>query len=152
VEQFIAVMPSDIFNWQGATEPLKSGSERIAAEQKWYALTGRVTELRAEEDGDLHIALADASGDKPGIVVAEIPAKPQWCELRKIVFGWTQVQFPFRVRSGRKLKIGESPIFTVIGKAFFDIGHAPADHGNRRTDLEGYAAWEIHPVMKLTVQ
>jgi hypothetical protein len=87
---------------------LKSSSERIAAEQKWYALTGRVIELRAEEDGDLHIALADASGDKPGIVVAEIPAKPQWCELRKIVFGWTEVQFPFRVRSGRKLKIRQS--------------------------------------------
>jgi hypothetical protein len=33
--------------------------------------------------------------------------------------------------------------------AFFDIGHAPADHGNRRTDLQGYAAWEIHPVMKI---
>jgi hypothetical protein len=35
--------------------------------------------------------------------------------------------------------------------AFFDIGHAPADHGNRRTDLQGYAAWEIHPVMKMEV-
>jgi hypothetical protein len=75
---------------------LKASSERIAAEQKWYALTGRVIELRAEEDGDLHIALKDASDDRLGIVVAEIPAQPQWCELRKIVFGWTQVQFPFR--------------------------------------------------------
>jgi hypothetical protein len=130
---------------------LKSSSERIAAEQKWYALTGRVIDLRAEEDGDLHIALVDASGDKPGAVVAEIPAKPQWCELRKIVFGWTQVQFPFRVRSGRKLKLSQSLIVTVIGKAFFDVGHAPADHGNRRTDLPGYAAWEIHPVMALQV-
>ena len=147
-----AVTPSDIFNWQGPTEPLKSSSERIAAEQKWYALTGRVIELRAEEDGDLHIALKDAAGDKPGFVVVEIPAKPQWCELRKIVFGWTKVQFPFHVRSGRKLKIAQPPIITVIGEAFFDIGHAPADHSNRRTDLEGYAAWEIHPVMKLTVQ
>lgn len=71
-----AVTPSDVFNWQGPTEPLKASLERIAAEQKWYALTGRVIELRAEEDGDLHIALADATGDKPGIVVAEIPAKP----------------------------------------------------------------------------
>jgi hypothetical protein len=44
-----------------------------------------------EEDGDLHIALQDATGDKPGVGVAEIPAKPQWCELRQIVFGWTQV-------------------------------------------------------------
>jgi len=45
-----------------------------------------------------------------------------------------------------------APTVTVIGKAFFDIGHAPADHSNRRTDLQGYAAWEIHPVMKLDVK
>jgi len=125
---------------------------RIWSEQKWYALTGRVVELRAEEDGDLHIVLADVSGDKPGTVVAEIPAKAEWCELRKIVFGWTDVQFPFRVRPGRKLKVTQPPVITMIGKAFFDIGHAPADHANRRTDLQGYGAWEIHPVMKLTVQ
>jgi hypothetical protein len=142
-----AVTPSDIFNWQGPTEYLRASSERIAAEQKWYALAGRVIELRAEKDGDLHIALADATGDKPGVVVAEIPAKHEWCELRKIVFGWTEVQLPFRVRSGRKLKLTQPVIITVIGKAFFDIGHAPAEHSNRRTDLQGYAAWEIHHVM-----
>jgi hypothetical protein len=147
-----AVTPSDIFNWQGPTEHLAASSERIAAEQKWYALTGSVIELRAEEDGDLHIALQDATGDKPGVVVAEIPAKPQWCELRKIVFGWTEVEFLFRVRSGRKLKFRQPLIITVVGKAFFDVGHAPADHSNRRTDLEGYSAWEIHPVMKLEVK
>jgi hypothetical protein len=148
-----AVIPSDMFNWQGPTEFLKASSERIPAEQKWYALTGRVIDLRAEEDGDLHIALTDASGDKPGAVavVVEIPAKPEWCKLRTIVFGWTQVRFPFRVRSGRKLKLSQPLIVRVIGKAFFDIGHAPADHGNRRTDLPGYAAWEIHPVMALQV-
>jgi hypothetical protein len=96
-----AVTPSDVFTWQGPTEYLVPSSERIWSEQKWYALTGRVIELRVEEDGDLHIALQDATGEKPGIVVAEIPAKPQWCELRQIVFGWTKAQFPFRVRSGR---------------------------------------------------
>ena len=114
-------------------------------------MTGRVVELRAEADGDLHIALQDATGDKPGIVVAEIPAKPhkKWCELRKIVFSWTHAKFPFRVRSGRKLKVIEPRIVTVTGKAFFDINHAPADQSNRRTDLPGYAAWEIHPVMRL---
>ena len=58
--------PSDIFNWQGPTEYLVPSSERIWSEQKWYALTGRVVDLRAEEDGDLHIALQDATGDKPG--------------------------------------------------------------------------------------
>src|SRR5215469_4919744 len=147
-----AVTPSDVFNWQGPTEYLTPSSERIWSEQKWYAVTGRVVEVRAEEDGDLHIGLKDVTGDKAGVVVVEIPAKPQWCELRKIVFGWTHVEFPFRVRSGRKLKFREPLIITVIGKAFFDVGHAPADHSNRRTDLEGYAAWEIHPVMKLDVK
>jgi hypothetical protein len=122
-----AVTPSDTFSWQGPTEYLVPSSERIWSEQKWYALTGRVVDLRAEEDGDLHIALQDATGDKPAIFVVEIPAKPQWCELRKIVFGWTEVRFPFRVRSGRKLKVAQPPIITVIGKAFFDIGQAPAD-------------------------
>ena len=147
-----AVKPSDIFNWQGPTEYLVSSSERIWSEQKWYALTGRVVDLRAEEDGDLHIAVQDVTGDKPGLLVVEIPAKPQWCELRKIVFGWTEVEFPFRVRSGRKLKFRQPLIITVVGNAFFDVGHAPADHSNRRTDLDGYAAWEIHPVMELEVK
>ena len=44
---------------------------------KWYALKGRVVELKVEADGDLHIALHDATGDKPGVVVCEVPAKPQ---------------------------------------------------------------------------
>ena len=43
-------------------------------------------------------------------------------------------------------------IVTVIGKAFFDIEHASADQPNRRRNLQGYAAWEIHPVMKLDVK
>jgi len=41
---------------------------------------------------------------------------------------------------------------TVIGKAYFDVGHAPKDQSNQRKYQPGYAAWEIHPVMKLTVQ
>jgi hypothetical protein len=100
---------------------------------------------------DKVICASRRHGDKPGIVVAKIPAKPhkKWCELRKIVFSWTHPKFPFRVRSGRKLTISEPRIITVTGKAFFDINHAPADQSNRRTDLQGYAAWEIHPVMKI---
>jgi hypothetical protein len=43
-----AVTPSDIFSWQGPTEPLTRSSGRTAAEQKWYALTDRVIEVRAE--------------------------------------------------------------------------------------------------------
>jgi hypothetical protein len=129
-----------------------ASSERITAEQKWYALTGRVIEVRAEEDGDLHIALADASGDKPSIVVVEVPAKAQWCEIRNTVFRWTQSRFPLHIRSARKLMMNEAPVVTVIGKAFWDIGHAPKDGSNRRKRLPDYGVWEIHPVMKLQVR
>ena len=52
-----AVTPSDIFSWQGPSEPLTRRSGRIAAEQKWYAVTGRVVAVKAETDGDIHIAL-----------------------------------------------------------------------------------------------
>ncbi len=56
------------------------------------------------------------------------------------------------IRSARKLTINQAPIVTVIGKAFFDLGHAPKDQSNRRSHQLGYAAWEIHPVMKIDVQ
>jgi len=94
-----------------------------------------------EEDGDLHIALHDATGDKQGVVAREIPAKPQWCEIRTTVFGWTSTRFPFDTGSAKKLTFGQSPIITVIGKAFWDVGHAPKDQGTAestcRTTLFG---------------
>jgi hypothetical protein len=72
-----AVTPSDIFSWPGPDVHLTGQSERTGIENKWFALTGRVVALKVEMDGDLHIALQDATGDKPGIVVVEVPAKPQ---------------------------------------------------------------------------
>jgi hypothetical protein len=60
--------------------------------------------------------------------------------------------FHSHTSSDRKLKLIEAPIITVTGKAYWDVGHAPKDQSNRRSHLPGYAAWEIHPVMKLTVQ
>jgi hypothetical protein len=119
-------------------------------ENNWYALTGRLVALRVEADGDLHVAVQDATGDKPGIVIVEVPAKPKWCEIRKTVFSWTRTRFPFYTSTARKLNVIDAPIITVIGKAYFDVGH-PKDQSNRRSHQPGYAAWEIHPVMALHV-
>ena len=147
-----AVTPSDIFNWPGPDVHLTGQSKRIGFENNWYALTGRVVAVKAETDCDLHIELQDATGDKPGIVIVEVPAKPQSCEIRTTDFGWTRTRFPLHIRSARKLTINKAPIVTVIGKAFFDLGHAPKDQSNRRSHQSGYAAWEIHPVMKIDVR
>jgi hypothetical protein len=106
-----------MFSWSGPDAPITMQSERTGIENKWFALTGRVVELKVEEDGDLHIALHDVTGDKPGVVVCEIPAQPQWCEIRTTVFSWTPTRFPFHTGTSKTLKFGQSPItfaFAVV--------------------------------------
>jgi hypothetical protein len=146
-----AITPSDVFGWPGLAEHLTQSSERTGIENAWFALTGRVVAVKVEMDGDLHLALQDATGDKAGIVVCEVPAKQQWCSIRETVFGFTVTRFPFHTSSDRKLKLIGAPIITVTGKAYWDVGHAPKHQSNRRNHLPGYAAWEIHPVLALHV-
>jgi hypothetical protein len=144
--------PSQMFNWPGIDVQIDWQSERTGIENHWYALTGRVVAVKVEPDGDLHLAVQDATGDKPGTVVVEVPPKPKWCEIRNTVFGWTRTRFPLHIQSARKLTLNETPVVTVIGKAFWDIGHAPKDGSNRRKRLPDYAVCEIHPVMNIQVQ
>jgi hypothetical protein len=67
------------------------------------------------------------------------------------VFGWTTQKFPFNVKTAHTLKIREPHVITVMGKAFYDIAHVPADHSNHRAKQPDHAVWEIHPVMKMEV-
>jgi hypothetical protein len=46
-------------------------SERTGIEQKWFALTGRVVAAKVEADGDLHLAIGDATGNKPELLFAK---------------------------------------------------------------------------------
>jgi hypothetical protein len=59
--------------------------------------------------------------------------------------------FPFTFERVKKLKSREQHVVTVTGKAFYDVGHAPANHSNRRSSPKNYAVWEIHPVMQMEV-
>jgi hypothetical protein len=107
-----------------------TSEERLPAEQKWYALTCRVVDLKVEADGDIHLALQDATGDGVGTVSAEIPVGPKWYEIRQIVFSWATQKFPFNVKTAHTLKIHEPHVIKAIRKAFYDIGQAPTDHSN----------------------
>jgi hypothetical protein len=60
--------------------------ERKCEKEKWYALTGRIVDAKVEVDGDIHMALEDATGNNVGTVSAEIPVGPKWCEIRQ--GGW----------------------------------------------------------------
>jgi hypothetical protein len=72
-------------------------------------------------------------------------------DYSRLVLITTRWKFPFNVKTAHTLKISEPHVITVTGKAFYDIGHAPADHSNRRHTPKDYAVWEIHPVMALHV-
>ena len=148
------VTPSQICDWKGpeSNVPLTTETERrIAPEQKWYNLTGRVVGVKVEADGDITLVLKHADGKKAGTVGAEIPVGPTWCELRQTVFGWTTQSFPFTFKESQKLEMREQHIITVTGKAFFDVQHVSADNSNQRTKSKKYAVWEIHPVMAMHV-
>jgi len=149
-----SVTPSQIYEWKGPgpNVPLTPETDtRIAAEQKWYNLTGRLVGVKVENDGDITLVLKDAEGKKAGNVGAEIPVGPTWCELRQTVFGWTTQRFPFSFKDSQKLEMREAHTITVTGQAFFDVGHSSADNSNRRNKPKKYAVWEIHPVMALHV-
>jgi hypothetical protein len=52
--------------------------------------------------------------DELGIVVAEVPAKPHWCQLRKVVFSWTKTKFAFHIRSAKTLKVNQREDHAVV--------------------------------------
>jgi len=140
------ITPAQIKSWQGPGGKIDQRSKRIAAENQWYAVTGRVEKVKVEDDGDVHIDLKDVGGDA-GMVV-ELPLGPRWCELRKMVFSWTNATFPLT----GKFKLVQHPIVTVTGKALYDIDHSGKDtQTNRRNYDESLAVWEIHPVMKIVI-
>ena len=62
-----AVTPSQIYAWEGLPPDVDMTDyteARLPAEEKWYALTGRIVDAKVEADGDIHLALQDADGEK----------------------------------------------------------------------------------------
>jgi hypothetical protein len=134
---------------------LNGKSPRAPAEQQWYKVTGKVVEVKAEADGDIHFELADATGRKRGRILAEVPLGKNWCELRKVVFGWTKKGTKFeRFRaSSNALPLKKQPVVIVWGKGFFDTHHAKKNPLANRSIIDKtgmLAAWEIHPVAAIT--
>jgi hypothetical protein len=56
--------------------------------------------------------------------------------IRNHVFGWARTRFPFHTTSAKKLTLNQTPVVTVIGKAYFDVGYSFKDQrSNRRSHL-----------------
>jgi hypothetical protein len=75
--------------------------------------------------------------------IAPNPAVNRTRWFMETVFGWTHTRFPFQTQSTKKLNVANPPIIPVMGKAFWDINHAPKDQSNRRKYMLGYAVWSF---------
>jgi hypothetical protein len=145
------ITPADMYEWSGPGLTISHSSPRIAAEEEWYAVTGKIDKLRVEDDGDLHLVMNNVDG-RAGEIVVEVPLGPAWCAMRHTVFSWTGARFPFAVGQKDSYRLVQHPIVTVIGKAFYDIDHAGKDtNENRRSYDHLVAVWEIHPVMEMSI-
>jgi len=125
--------------------------ERMPSEQKWYALTGRVVAAKVEADGDIHIALQDATATAWELLAPKSRLARSGVRFGKLCFAGRHRSFHSRSRRCTRLKLAPRTSSPFRGKAFYDIAHAPADHSNRRHSPKDYAVWEIHPVMKMGV-
>ena len=146
------ITPSEMAAWPGlGTSP--RGGNRFGKEWSWYAMTGRVITVQAENDGDVHMVLVNANDRQPGKVIVEIPLGPRWCAMRTMAFSWTNAVFPFAANYRfNPFRLTQRHVITVVGKAFYDTDHAGKDiRGNRRPASEDKSIWEIHPVMSLQI-
>ena len=65
--------------------------------------------------------------------------------------GWSSQKFPFKTKTGHKLKLDRKPVIRVVGKALYDAVHQKKATPNRRRGKALVTVCEIHPVMRLTV-
>ena len=119
-----AVTPSDMFSWPGPDVHLTQQSERTGAENKWFALTGRVVALKVETDGDIHIALTTMP-----------PATNRGWSFLKCLQNRNGVRFAtwFLIGYERsslfrlQLAIGNSKL-AFLGRGLSSVGRAPQWH------------------------
>lgn len=143
------VTVAEMCAWEGLGRR-PEGAARIGREREWYSLECKIAAVKVEPDGDLHIEVI-GTDPSPGRVVIEVPFAPQWCEMRKLAFSWTNAEFP--VKRGQFKTIAH-PTVTVIGRAFFDVDHVGKGGNllnNARDHDKNVAVWEIHPVMEMRV-
>ena len=65
--------------WPGPGGTFTKSTPRRGRENTFYTLTGRVSFVKVEPDGDIHVELIDPTRRTSRDVVVEIPAGTRWC-------------------------------------------------------------------------
>jgi hypothetical protein len=148
--------PSFFRKWKGPGGKFPKDSPRTGKEREWFALTGEVRWVRIEDDGDIHLQLADLGADSDAKTASvEVPNGQPWCAIRDQIFALTGAAFPIRFSNNKDLPLKTTAVITVIGKAFYDVENDGGNTSANDRDGAGKSrttVWEIHPVMKATIR
>lgn len=149
------LIPSQVRHWAGPGGDVGKNSPRTGKELEFFELTGEIRWVRAEDDGDIHVQLADqGKGANAKTASVEIPAGEPWCAIRAQLFALTSTTFPLKFSKHVDLPPRPGTVITVTGKPFYDVENDGGDAGaNDRSGAKQSrtTVWEIHPVMKLVV-
>src|SRR5437868_11042928 len=104
-----SITPAQMSAWQGIGGGVTQRSRRLIAEENWFSVTGRVEKVRIEDDGDVHIELRNVDG-RPGGIMVELPLGETWCAMRKMVFSWTDAQFPISPGKADEFELTQHPV------------------------------------------
>ena len=149
------ITPSELRKWIGPGGTIGKSTPRSGKEAEFFALTGEIRYARLEDDGDIHLQLADqGKGKKAKTASVEIPMGEPWCAIRQQLFGLLNVTLPVQFSKHKNVSPKSNTLITVTGKAFYDAENDGDD--SRANDRTGSGSsqttvWEIHPVMKLVV-
>jgi hypothetical protein len=147
--------PSSFRMWKGPGGKIPKDAPRTGKEREWFSLTGEIHWAKIEDDGDIHLQLADRGADAGAKTASvEIPNGQPWCAMREQIFALTGAAFPIRFSSHEDLPLKARAVITVVGKAFYDAENDGGDSfSNDRdgADKSRTTVWEIHPVMKTTI-
>jgi hypothetical protein len=149
------ITPSELRTWAGPGGKIGKSTPRSGKETEFFTLTGEIRYARLEDDGDIHLQLADqGKGKNAKTASVEIPMGEPWCAIRQQIFGLLNVTLPAQFSKHKNVSPKSNTVISVTGKAFYDAENDGGD--TRANDRTGAGSsqttvWEIHPVMKLAV-
>jgi hypothetical protein len=148
--------PSELRKWSGPGGKVGKSTPRSGKETEFFALTGEIRYARLEDDGDIHLQLADqGKGPDAKTASVEIPVGEPWCAIRRQLFALLDVTLPVWFSKHKTVSPKTNAVITVTGKAFYDAENDGDDTSVNDRDGAGSSrttVWEIHPVMRLVVE
>ena len=160
------VTVTQMLAWKAlAIGPDDSDAARVTGspEASFYKLEGFVQRLGFNDDGDMHLEIAQTDNLKQPRIIAEVPAGQPFCAVRQAFIAALSLEginviFPSATgihwkrpktkTSSSSYNLPRALKVSLVGKAFWDGIHVGGvGHGSKEANASD---WEIHPIRKVS--